>query len=119
MTETVRMTLDEYQSLAGQTAAYDENGPDPLLYLAGKLAAEGGEANQVILKKVFHGFPADDGEADRMLKKELGDVLWYLSETARCKGWKLSEVASANLVKIAERKSMGILAGSGDDRELG
>lgn len=112
----VEMTLDGYQKAAGHTAVYDASKGPAIVYATGKLACEGGEAHQVVLKKAYHDSPADDAEADRRLKKELGDVLWYLSESCRVKGWKLSEVAAENLDKLSGRQDRGTLTGSGDDR---
>ena len=47
---------------------------------------------------------------------ELGDILWYLSETARNFNISLEEVAEYNLKKIRSRKERGTLRGSGDNR---
>lgn len=110
------LTLDGYQACASRTAIYDESKGPAITYAAGKLASEAGEALQVVLKKQYHNSPADDAEADRLLKKELGDALWYLAEACRVKGWKLSDVAEENLAKLQDRAVRGTLTGSGDDR---
>lgn len=48
--------------------------------------------------------------------KELGDVLWNLSECARQIGWRLSDVADLNINKLEVRKESGKIKGNGDDR---
>lgn len=50
------------------------------------------------------------------LKKELGDVLWYVAAAARELGFDLSDVAHANLDKLHDRAARGVLQGSGDNR---
>lgn len=114
--QSSHMTFDYYQELASRMAVYDDSRGAPIIYVTGKLACEGAEAHQVVLKKHYHDTPADGAEADRKLKKELGDALWYLSESCKVKGWRFSEVAADNLDKISGRSERGTLAGSGDDR---
>lgn len=48
------------------------------------------------------------------LKKEAGDVLWQLSGLCTVMGWSLEEVAQMNLDKLAARKAVGTIDGSGD-----
>ena len=50
------------------------------------------------------------------LKKELGDVLWYLSALAFYNGIDLDDVARANLDKLRNRKERNQIHGSGDNR---
>ncbi|MEL7340628.1 MAG: MazG nucleotide pyrophosphohydrolase domain-containing protein [Bacteroidota bacterium] len=50
------------------------------------------------------------------MKKEMGDVLWYLAVGADEFGLSLSEIAAANIEKLASRKARGVIQGSGDDR---
>ena len=53
------------------------------------------------------------------LKKEAGDVLWQLSGLCKVMGWTLEEVAQMNLDKLAARKAIGTIDGSGDGIERG
>jgi len=50
------------------------------------------------------------------VKKELGDVLWYVSQVATEFNLNLSEIAEANIVKLRDRAERGKLKGSGDNR---
>lgn len=53
----------------------------------------------------------------KKVTKELGDVLWSLSEIASVFGVKLDEVAQANIQKLKSREEQDKIQGSGDDRE--
>ena len=82
------------------------------------LAGETGEVLEKIKKMirdkdgVFSPTPEDLEE----LKKELGDVLWYLSALAFYNGIDLDDVARANLDKLRSRKERNQIHGSGDNR---
>lgn len=82
------------------------------------LAGETGEVLEKIKKMirdkngVFSPTPEDIAE----LKKELGDVLWYLSALAFYNGIDLDDVARANLEKLRSRKERNQIHGSGDNR---
>jgi NTP pyrophosphatase (non-canonical NTP hydrolase) len=50
------------------------------------------------------------------MAKELGDVLWYVSQLATELGLELDEIADTNLQKLLSRQRRGVLSGSGDER---
>lgn len=50
------------------------------------------------------------------LRKEFGDRLWYLVGEIDAAGFCLDDVARANLEKLADRKSRGVIQGKGDNR---
>ena len=63
----------------------------------------------------------DDGglvtaERREAMAKELGDVLWYVSQVASELGLELEEIAQQNLSKLLSRQRRGVLSGSGDER---
>ncbi len=110
------MEFNEYQQLASRTANYPSLGQRFVYPMLG-LAGEAGEVAEKI-KKVFR----DEGgivsaEKREELKKELGDVLWYLSQLARDLDIPFEEVAQKNLEKTQKRQKLGIISGSGDNRE--
>lgn len=107
--------LYKYQLLASETAIYPTLG-HPIVYPALGLAGEAGEVAEKVKKMC-----RDDGcvltdDRRAALKKELGDVLWYVSETARQADLVLDEIAWANIDKLKTRQANGQLQGSGDDR---
>lgn len=109
------MTFGEYQKNSRETAVYpnkDNNFIYPVLGLAG----EAGEVAEKI-KKVLrddNGVITDQKRED--VKKELGDVLWYIAQVATELNMSLEDVASHNIEKLSSRKEKGQLHGDGDNR---
>ena len=88
----------------------------PLVYPTMGLVNEAGEVAGKV-KKIFRDRNGEVSDADRQaLKKELGDVLWYLAQICTELDLSLSEVAEANLVKLFDRLERGALGGDGDQR---
>lgn len=86
------MELDEYQRRAHQTARSE----DIEIYTLGLFGEAGSVASAI--KKVKRDNPAKELVHEE-IKREIGDVLWYLSEIAHRYDLTLSEVAEANLSK--------------------
>jgi NTP pyrophosphatase (non-canonical NTP hydrolase) len=114
------MTLNDYQIRATETnegtTIYTGVPGQKLREVYGMYNAIGlaGEAGELCEKIKKH---ARDNKWDpEGAMKEMGDVLWYLSQLARDYGFSLEEVAVANLEKLASRKERGVLSGSGDNR---
>ena len=113
------MNFDGYQLGTDSTAIYPGAGTGSaaaLTYVALGLAGEAGEvANKV--KKVLrdNGGKVSDEVAEN-LRKELGDVQWYVARLATELGSYLSSIAEENAAKLAGRKDRGTLGGSGDER---
>jgi NTP pyrophosphatase (non-canonical NTP hydrolase) len=77
------------------------------------------EAGEVAgkVKKIFRDRGGEITDADRQaLKKELGDVLWYLAQICTELDLSLQEVAEANLIKLFSRLERGQIKGDGDER---
>lgn len=116
MEEPVK-SFEAYQAETDATAIYDRSDViRELSYLSLGLNGEAGEVADKV-KKVIR----DDGgnlsaEHKDALAKELGDVLWYLTQLSRAIGTSLEAVAAMNIKKLAERKKGNTLRGSGDDR---
>jgi NTP pyrophosphatase (non-canonical NTP hydrolase) len=75
------------------------------------LTGEAGEVAEKVKKMVRDGTLDTEG-----LKKELGDVLWYLAALASDLGVTLEEVAAGNVTKLRSRAERGVIGGSGDNR---
>jgi len=109
------MTFEEYQKLSRETAIYpdkDKNFVYPTLGLVG----EAGEVAEKIKKILRDKNSVIDEETKKELAKELGDVLWYLSQLITELNLSLDEIASLNINKLSSRKERGTLHGSGDNR---
>ncbi|KGX84464.1 nucleoside triphosphate pyrophosphohydrolase family protein [Pontibacillus litoralis] len=104
------MHLNDYQKISSRTANPHEN--ELLNYTLG-LAGEAGEFADLIKKGQFHGhsIPLDE------IEKELGDVLWYLSQISRLFGLSLAEVAQANIEKLNKRYPKGFSKSSSINRQ--
>ena len=57
-----------------------------------------------------------DKESKLGIKKELGDVLWYISNLCTELNFNLEDVALQNLEKLKLRAAKGKIRGSGDER---
>lgn len=88
----------------------------PLVYPTMGLVNEAGEVAGKV-KKIFRDGGGEVTERDRQaLKKELGDVLWYLAQICTELDLSLAEVAEANLEKLFDRLERGAIRGDGDHR---
>ena len=103
------MRFNEYQEEASKTAIYPEQ--YKIVYPALGLAGEAGEVAEKVKKHIRDGvLNVED------LKKELGDVLWYLAAITSDLGLSLDDVAESNLQKLRSRQARGVIGGSGDNR---
>ncbi len=111
------MTFDEYHKKALATA--DEQSDDEFqIYMARVLGVvgEAGEVADKFKKIVWHKEGVLNSADKEEIKKELGDVLWYLAALADALGYTLDEVATANIDKLKSRKKKNTLRGNGDNR---
>lgn len=109
------MNFTQYQEQARQTAIYPDVGNN-LWYPTLGLAGESGEVAEKV-KKVYRD---DNGnltlEKKLELVKELGDVLWYVSNIASEIKYNLDTIARFNLDKLNKRVTDNVVHGSGDNR---
>ncbi len=97
------MTANEYQALAMRTLNPALDRRDVLINGVMGLCGEAGEAIDIVKKHLAQGH-ALDREA---LIKELGDVAWYLAETAYALDVPLDEVLERNISKLRARYPEG------------
>lgn len=109
------MTFEEYQEKARETAIYPNLGKN-FIYPTLGLVGEAGEVAEKIKKIIRDSEGILNDEKRKALKKELGDVLWYLSQLAAELNLSFDEIAVSNLEKLNSRKNQGKLHGEGDDR---
>jgi NTP pyrophosphatase (non-canonical NTP hydrolase) len=126
--------FDRYQQFTKTTAVFPGTGIpgfNGVAYLTFGLTGEAGETSEKMKKRYRLGGPnaflpgsvvSYDGKEETYeqfrenVKKELGDVLWYVAGLADSFGLRLSEVVDGNVEKLSKRKVDGTLKGSGDNR---
>lgn len=113
------MDFKTYQAESRKTAIYPDAGNNFMYPILG-LTAETGEVADKLKKHIrdenIHR-PSDlNDEQKRELAKELGDVLWYMTQLATELGYSLEEVAAMNIDKLHSRLDRGKIGGSGDNR---
>lgn len=125
------MDFDNYQLSALDTAQYPEAGIyneeysapyEPFyneanyVYPALGLVGEAGEVAEKI-KKIIRDRNGDYTDEDILeIKKELGDVLWYVAVLANEFEISLLDIAKTNIAKLQSRKERGKIQGNGDNR---
>ena len=101
------MDFQDYQQKARETAVYPRE--YAMLYPALGLCGEAGEVAEKI-KKVIRDKGGEFDEFDRMnIRKELGDVLWYIAQLCSDLDLRMESVAIANVEKLRVRKEKGTL----------
>lgn len=103
------MELNQYQASAMGLRL--ESADD--LYAKFGLVGEVGEIFSLLAKARRDGKKFDH---DLMIKKELGDVLWFIAAVAADHGYTLEDIAQCNLDKLYKRRDNNTLQGSGDNR---
>ena len=97
------MTINEYQRLAMKTLNPKLDKKDVLINGVMGLCGESGEAIDIVKKWLAQGHELDKEK----LAKELGDICWYLAETATALGLSLEDIMSANIEKLKKRYPEG------------
>lgn len=100
------MTINEYQQLAMTTLNPALAKKDVLINGVMGLCGESGEAIDIVKKHLAQGHALD---RDKLIK-ELGDIAWYLAETAFALDVPLEEVLQRNINKLRERYPEGFSA---------
>lgn len=99
----VSITADEYQRLAMVTLNPKLTKKDVLINGVMGLCGESGEAIDIVKKHLHQGHELDKEK----LVKELGDIAWYLAETAYALDVSLDKVLRGNIEKLKERYPEG------------
>jgi NTP pyrophosphatase (non-canonical NTP hydrolase) len=96
-----QVEMTRYQQAAIKTIQPAQAGQDAVAIALFGLAGEAGGVATVYKKHLR------DGSADpaflASMREELGDVLWYISAVAHQLNRDLSDIATANLIKVADR----------------
>ena len=93
------MTINEYQKLAMTTLNPELDDKDVLINGVMGLCGESGEVIDIVKKHLAQGHELDKEK----IAKELGDVAWYLAETATAIGYSLEDIFQMNIDKLKKR----------------
>ena len=108
------MTINEYQTLAMRTLNPALSKKDVLINGVMGLCGESGEAIDIVKKHLAQGHELDK---ERLIK-ELGDVAWYLAETAHAIGYPLEDILQMNIDKLKKRYPEGFSTERSLDRRV-
>jgi NTP pyrophosphatase (non-canonical NTP hydrolase) len=108
------MELNDYQQQATTFAKYPKD--IGITYCTLGLCGEAGEVAEKLKKVIRDGNSNLTYEKSQDILKELGDVLWYISQLSRELGFTMEEVAKGNITKLTSRMERNVLGGSGDSR---
>lgn len=97
------MKINEYQKLAMATLNPELSRRDVLINGVMGLCGESGEAIDIVKKWLAQGHELDKEH----LAKELGDIAWYLAETATALDIPLEDILQANIDKLKNRYPEG------------
>lgn len=122
------MTGNEYQKLAMRTNDHQSERrlltgmlTTPAIDLSGVLngclglSGEVGEVMDMVKKWVFHEKPLDEIH----LKKEIGDVMWYVAMLCESFGYDLDEILQMNVDKLKARFPEGFDPDKANNRKDG
>ena len=95
---------NETEALCNQLQSLEQSGVNMALLLTGSIgiASEGGEFSEIVKKCIFQGKPLD---ADTIfhIKRELGDIIWYWTNSCRALGLDPNDVIAENVEKLKAR----------------
>ena len=108
------MTITEYQDLASRTINHEWADIDLEMHALHGMSSEIGELHG-IYQKSYQGHDIDEEH----LKKELGDLFWFLAEYCTVSGWNLEDIARMNIEKLKARYPDGFEADRSLNRRAG
>lgn len=99
---------------------YIEDGVNTPLLLTSAIGAgsECGEFEEIVKKIVFQGKEYNEDSRFHM-KRELGDILWYVANAATALGYTLDEIVEGNIAKLEARYPNGFEVYRSENRKEG
>lgn len=92
------MLANEYQKLAARTMNGKLQPIEQEMHALHGMISEIGEIHG-IYQKEYQGHKIDE----KHLKKEVGDLLWFIAEYCTANGWELEEIMQLNIDKLKAR----------------
>ena len=101
------VTSDEsrdFVALSDRLVSLDEKGANIERLMTGAIGlnAEGGEVMEIVKKVVFQGKPWNE-ETIHHLKRELGDVMWYVIQCLIALETDIDDIIEMNIDKLKKR----------------
>lgn len=96
------MNMNEYQALAARTINQDLEAVQVAFHALHGMVSEIGEIHG-LYQKTYQGHELHSSH----VKKELGDLLWFIAEYCTACGWQLEDVAQMNIDKLRARYPEG------------
>lgn len=108
------MTGNEYQDLAARTINKGLTFEEQKFHTLHGMVGEIGEIHSIYQKMYQgHAFEVDH------VKKEFGDLLWFIAEYCTAKGWRLDDIMRMNIDKLKGRYPDGFKAEQSLHRKAG
>lgn len=108
------MTGNEYQELAARTINQGLTFEERKFHALHGMVGEIGEIHSIYQKMYQgHAFEVDH------VKKEFGDLLWFIAEYCTAKGWSLDDIMRMNIDKLKERYPDGFKVEQSLHRKVG
>ena len=108
------MTANEYQKLAARTINMDLTELQKEYHALHGMVSEVGEIHG-LYQKTYQGH---QGSKEHM-KKELGDLLWFIAEYCTVMEWNLEDIMQMNIDKLKARYPEGFEAEKSLHRKSG
>lgn len=96
------MQLITYQVLAARTINPQLHSTEQQMHALHGMVGEIGEIHS-LYQKIYQGHNFDETH----MKKEFGDLLWFIAEYCTASGWDMSEIAQMNIDKLRARYPEG------------
>lgn len=112
--EKDKMEANKYQVLAARTINKKLMDKQQLHHSLHGMSGEVGEIHS-IFQKAYQGHVIDEEH----LKKEVGDLLWFIAEFCTANCWDLSEIMEMNIEKLKARFPEGFKEENSLNRKLG
>jgi NTP pyrophosphatase (non-canonical NTP hydrolase) len=109
------MNINEYQNLAMRTSNAALSPDYRLLNGVLGLVGESGEIADLVKKHLMQGHDLDLEH----IAKELGDVCWYIAETATAIGYDMETIMQMNIDKLRARYPNGFDTKRSNERAEG
>lgn len=106
------------EALIERIKELDNDGLNTALFLTAGIGcgSEGGEIEEIVKKVVFQGKPFTE-ETRFHLKREMGDVLWYVACMCNALGYSFEDIVLENIEKLKSRYPGGFEVQRSENRQ--